>query len=125
MLAAYEEMADDIPGLGVLAVPSVDRLYHGWQKSLRGRNGHGANGGAGSSHVETLLSRLAPGAALVTAQDGHPATLSWIGSATGRRVYPLGVTGFGQSGDIPDVYAHYGIDTAAIVDMAATACLGR
>lgn len=125
VMAAYEEMADDIPGLGVLAVPSVDRLYHGWQRSLRGRNGNGANGGAGSSHVETLLSRLAPGAALVTAQDGHPATLSWLGSATGRRVYPLGVTGFGQSGDIPDVYAHYGIDTAAIVDMAATACLGR
>lgn len=125
VMAAYEEMADDIPGLGVLAVPSVDRLYHGWQKSLRARNGNGANGGPGTSHVETLLSRLAPGAALVTAQDGHPATLSWIGSATGRRVYPLGVTGFGQSGDIPDVYAHFGIDTAAIVDMAATACLGR
>ena len=30
-----------------------------------------------------------------------------------------------ETGDIPDVYAHYGIDTASIVDMAATACLGR
>ncbi len=119
VLTAAEEMAEDMPGLGILAVPSVDRLYHDWQGRLRGTNGHGP----GSSHIEKLLAPLAPNAALVTVQDGHPAALSWIGAATGRRVYPLGITGFGQSGDILDVYAHYGIDTAAIVDMAATASL--
>lgn len=119
VLAAAEEMAEDVPGLGVLAVPSLDRLYHDWQARLRGHNGTGP----GSSHIDRLLSRLAPGAALVSVQDGHPSALSWIGSATGRRVYPLGVTGFGQSADIPDLYAHHGIDSAAIVDMAATACL--
>src|SRR3546814_18016022 len=83
--------------------------------------GGGCQGG--SSQVERLLSRLAPSAALVTVQDGHPAALSWRGSATGRRLYPLGVADFGQSGDIPDLYAHYGLDAAAIVDMAAAACL--
>ncbi|MEQ9334695.1 transketolase [Thalassobaculum sp.] len=119
VLQAHAELAEDVPGLGLLAVTSGDRLYHDWQRRLRGRNG----AGPGSSHVERLLSRLAPGASLVTVQDGHPAALSWIGSATGRRLYPLGVASFGQSGDIPDLYRHYGIDAAAIVDMAATACL--
>ncbi len=116
---AYAELAEDMPGLGILAVTSNDRLYHDWQRRLRGRNG----GGVGTSHVERLLSRLAPRAGLVTVQDGHPAALSWIGSAAGRRLYPLGVASFGQSGDLPDLYAHYGLDAAAIVDMAATACL--
>ncbi|MEQ8393798.1 transketolase [Thalassobaculum sp.] len=119
VLQAYQELAEDVPGLGVLAVTSNDRLYHNWQGSLRRRNGSGS----GNSHVERQLSRLAPTAGLVTIHDGHPAALSWIGSATGRRLYPLGVSSFGQSGDIPDLYAHYGLDAAAIVDMAATACL--
>lgn len=119
VLQAWEQLAEDVPGLGILAVTSNDRLYHDWQGRLRRRNG----AGPGSSHVERLLARLAPGAALVTVQDGHPAALSWIGSATGRRLYPLGVASFGQSGDLPDLYAHYGLDAAAIVDMAATACL--
>jgi len=70
-----------------------------------------------------LLSRLDTRAGLVTVQDGHPANLSWIGSATGRRLYPLGVTNFGQSGDLPDLYRVYGIDTDAIIDMAAKACV--
>ena len=103
---AFAELVEDVPGLGILAVPSNDRLYHDWQRRLRNSNG----GGVGTSHVGRLVS-------------GHPAALSWIGSATGRRLYPLGVASFGQSGDIPDLYRHYGIDAAAIVDMAATACL--
>jgi hypothetical protein len=35
----------------------------------------------------------------------------------------LGVDRFGQSGDIPDLYRAYGIDTDAILDAAARACL--
>ena len=57
--------------------------------------------------------------------DGHPATLAWLGSASGRRVYPLGVDRFGQSGDIPDLYREYEIDAAAIIDRAARACRDR
>jgi pyruvate dehydrogenase E1 component len=120
---AHAELAEDVPGLGILAVTSNERLYHDWQRRLRGRNGGGASTSTGTSHVERLLGRLSPRAALVTVQDGHPAALSWIGSATGRRLYPLGVASFGQSGDLLDLYAHYGLDAAAIVDMAATACL--
>ena len=56
--------------------------------------------------------------------DGHPATLSWLGAVRQHRVQPLGVTGFGQSGDIPDLYRAYGLDADAILDAAARVCLG-
>ena len=78
----------------------------------------------GTSHLDRLLSALAPDAPLVTVMDGHPATLSWLG-AGGRAVYPLGVDRFGQSGDIPDLYKEYGLDADAILDAAAALCLGR
>jgi pyruvate dehydrogenase E1 component len=47
--------------------------------------------------------------------DGHPATLGWIGSVRGHQTIPLGVEHFGQTGTIGDLYAHFGIDAAAIV----------
>jgi pyruvate dehydrogenase E1 component len=58
---------------------------------------------------------------LVTVLDGHPATLSWLGSAARRRVQPLGVERFGQSGNIFDLYRSYGIDAEAILDAVAMA----
>ena len=56
--------------------------------------------------------RLVP---VVTVADAHPHSLAWIGSALGTRLWPLGVTGFGQSGSLRDVYQSYHIDTDAIV----------
>ena len=85
---------------------------------MRRRQVSGAN-----SEIERLLRDLAPSASLITVIDGHPATLSWLGAVAGHRIYPLGVEQFGQSGDINDLYRHYGIDTDAILDAAARACL--
>jgi pyruvate dehydrogenase E1 component len=62
-------------------------------------------------------------ATLITVQDGHPASLSWIGSTTGRKVYSLGVTDFGQSGNLHDLYSTYKIGTDAIIEMAAKASI--
>ncbi|MSO64640.1 MAG: transketolase [Alphaproteobacteria bacterium] len=118
---AHRQILEDIPGAGLLAVPSPDRLHEGWRAGLAAA----ATGAHAHSHVERLLSALAPDAALVTVLDGAPATLSWLGSVSGLRVYPLGVDHFGQSGDIPDLYRTYGIDADAILDACAAACLGR
>ncbi len=112
-LAAIEAVREDLPGVGLLCVTSADRLHAEWKE--RG----------GESHLARLLRRLAADAALVTVLDGHPATLGWLGSVRGQRTYPLGVTRFGQSGDIPDLYRHHGIDTDAILDACARACLRR
>ena len=51
--------------------------------------------------------------------DGHPLALCWLGSVRGQRVVPLGIESFGQSGDIPDLYRAYKLDTAAIIDAVA------
>ena len=110
--------AEDLPGLGVLAVTSADRLHADWRAPRPARAGRRAT-------LERLLAPLAPDAPLITVLDGHPATLAWLGSACGRRVYPLGVDRFGQSGDIPDLYRAYQLDAAAIVDRAARACRDR
>jgi len=115
-LAAHAALLEDIPGAGLLAITSADRLHADWLTGLRE---------GGGSHVVRLLAPLAPDAALVTVIDGHPATLSWLGGVARHRIHPLGVETFGQSGDIPDLYRVYGLDADAILDAAARACLER
>ncbi len=61
-------------------------------------------------HIERLLGGIPANAGLVTVLDGHPATLGWLGAVLGHRTRPLGVEHFGQTGSIPDLYRHYGID---------------
>ena len=117
---AYQAVLEDIPGAGLLAVTSPDRLHSDWQAA---RHRHSTGEAGAPSHIETLLGQLKPGAALVTVLDGHPATLSWLGSVAGHRPYPLGVTAFGESGDVNALYRKHAIDAEAILDMAALACL--
>jgi pyruvate dehydrogenase E1 component len=97
-------------------------LHAGWLDALRARR-RGDRGAR--SHIEQILAPLAPGAALVTVLDGHPATHAWLGSVRGQRVVPLGVDHFGQGGDIPDLYRAYGLDTDAILDACAQSLLGN
>ena len=75
--------------------------------------------------MEELLERLPSYCTLITVIDGHPATLSWIGSVAGHRVVPLGVEHFGQTGTISDLYHHFGIDADAIVAAASRLTPGR
>ncbi len=82
-----------------------------------------APGGGAISPISSRASR--PSAALVSVIDAHPATLSWLGAVAQHRIYPLGVDRFGQSGDIPDLYRAYGLDSDSILDAAARACLER
>jgi pyruvate dehydrogenase E1 component len=120
-LGAWEQLQDDLPGLGLLAVTSPDRLHRDWSRARAAR----WNGGPRQpSHIETLLSRLAPDAGLVTVLDGSPAALSWLGGVRGQRVSPLGTDRFGQTGDLPDLYLTYRLDTEAIIDAMAELFLG-
>ncbi|MFL5284692.1 MAG: 1-deoxy-D-xylulose-5-phosphate synthase N-terminal domain-containing protein [Rhodopila sp.] len=118
--AAFTELAAEEPGAGLLAITSPDRLHAGWLAAQRARR----SGSPGAmSHIETILAPLARGAALVTVLDGHPATHAWLGAVRGQHVVPLGPDRFGQSGDIPDLYREYGLDTDAILDACAQALL--
>ena len=120
VIEAYEQIKEEIPGLGVMAITSFDRLYHEWQRSQVDDVEGGSNT---DCHIINLLAPLHSDAVLITVQDAHPATLSWLGSATGRKLLPLGVTEFGQSGNIQDLYREYGIGVDAIIDAAARASI--
>ncbi|MFB9149296.1 1-deoxy-D-xylulose-5-phosphate synthase N-terminal domain-containing protein [Roseovarius ramblicola] len=101
--------------VGVLAVTSADRLNAGWTAAQRER----ARGNADAvSHAERLLAPLPRHCTLVTAIDGHPATLAWLGAVAGHRVISHGVEHFGQTGTIGDLYRHYRIDRDALAASA-------
>jgi pyruvate dehydrogenase E1 component len=114
-LAAWEELSDDVPGLGLLAVSSPDLLHRGWTAGQAAR----WKGERKQSHIEQLLSRLATNAGLVTLADAAPASLSWLGGVLGQRVAPLGVEKFGQTGNLADLYAAYRLDVEAITEAVA------
>src|SRR4051794_35693287 len=117
--AAFAELREDVPEAGLLAITSPDRLHAGWLDAAKARR----SGERASAHIERILAPLARDAALVTILDGHPAALSWLGAVRGQRVVPLGPDHFGQSGDLPDLYREYGMDTEAILDACASALL--
>jgi pyruvate dehydrogenase E1 component len=114
-------LGEDERGVGVLAVTSADRLSAGWHAAQRARE-HGERGAC--AHVEALLAKLPRDAALITVTDGHPEALSWLGGVKGHRVRALGVEHFGQSGSIPELYGHYGLDVNGVL-AAAEGLTGR
>lgn len=115
-IAAWEQLADDLPGLGLLNVTSPDLLHRGWSAA---RSARWQGGKRELSHVEALLAPLASDAGIVTLLDGSPAALSWLGGVRGQRVSPLGINRFGQTGDLPDLYRTYRLDADAVVEAMA------
>ncbi|MBX9645311.1 pyruvate dehydrogenase E1 component [Roseovarius sp. MBR-51] len=108
--------------VGVLAVTSADRLNAGWTAAQRAR----ARGNrAARSHIETLLADLPRDCLLVTAIDGHPATLAWLGSVGGHKTVSHGVEHFGQTGTIGDLYHHFGLDRDSLAQSIAGLTTGR
>jgi pyruvate dehydrogenase E1 component len=94
----------------VFVVTSPDRLYRG----LR----------APRPYLETLVGADEEDVPIVSVVDGHSHALAFLGGALGVPQLALGVDDFGQSGTLPDLYRHYGIDADAIV-AAAGILLGR
>jgi pyruvate dehydrogenase E1 component len=88
----------------VFVVTSPDRLYRG----LRERR----------PYLEDLVGADEEEVPIVSVLDGHSHALAFLGAALGVVQQPLGVDDFGQSGTRRDLYAHYGIDAAAIAHAA-------
>jgi pyruvate dehydrogenase E1 component len=55
---------------------------------------------------------------MVTVLDGAPSALGFLAAVNAVELTPLGVTRFGQSGDLEDVYRHHEIDAETIVGAA-------
>jgi pyruvate dehydrogenase E1 component len=107
VLAAAETLG---PDTDVVCVTSADLLH----RALRARAGFG-------EHPPEILEELFPAgraAPMVTVLDGDPNALAFVGVVNAVPLTPLGVTRFGQSGDLDEVFRHHEIDAETIVGAA-------
>ncbi len=77
-----------------------------------------AGRGAGEAWVLDAAFPAARAAPLVTVLDGHPHTLAFLAGIHRVPAAHLGVSRFGQSGDLESVFRHHGLDTDSIVGAA-------
>ncbi|MFG2799939.1 transketolase-like TK C-terminal-containing protein [Streptomyces pseudovenezuelae] len=92
----------------VICVSSPDLLF----RALRSRHAQEAD----SAWILDQVFPAHRATPLVTVLDGHPHTLAFLAGVNQVRAAHLGVTRFGQSGDLPDVYREHGIDADSIVN---------
>jgi pyruvate dehydrogenase E1 component len=109
-LAAAAELEDAGFGCDVVCLTSPDLVF----RALQARQGL-------QEGEDWILDELFPAdrpAPIVTVLDGHPHTLSFLAAIRGAPIACLGVSDFGQSGDVGDLYRHFGIDSETIVGAA-------
>jgi pyruvate dehydrogenase E1 component len=119
VLAAADLLSDEGVAATVVDVTSADRLFRGWAGE-RTEAVRGARPSTGSGHIETMIHPKERTAPIVTIHDASPHAMAWLGSVFGQRVLPIGVSRFGESGTIAELYEAFGflpeqIATAAIV----------
>jgi pyruvate dehydrogenase E1 component len=113
-LLHHEEVAANL-----IVATSAERLaagQHGGRLSAIRRFGPDETG-----HLATLIPPAERRAPIVTGAGAASHALSFVGSAFGAPVVPLGSDEFGQSGTIPDLFASAGIDAQHIVEAALLA----
>jgi pyruvate dehydrogenase E1 component len=109
-LAAADRLEQAGLDADVICVTSPGLLFAAWQARQ------------GRTQADTwILDQVFPAARatpMVTVLDGHPHTLVFLSVINQVRSTALGVTRFGQSGAIEDVYRYHQIDTDSIVRAA-------
>jgi pyruvate dehydrogenase E1 component len=98
--------------IGVLGITSSDNLFHDWKNKYSSNENNNKN-----SHIEDLLKIIPKDTKIVTVIDGHPMTLSWIGSVFGHKIIPLGVDKFGQTGSLNQLFSEFAIDSESICNL--------
>ena len=107
VLAAAEVLGDEVDAI---CLTSADLLF----RALRARAGLG-------EHPDDILGELFPpdrAAPIVTVLDGDPHALAFLAAVNATPLTPLGVTRFGQSGELAEVYEDHQIDAETIVGAA-------
>ncbi|HEY3613037.1 MAG TPA: hypothetical protein VGK92_05000 [Gaiellales bacterium] len=110
VLAAAATLAEAGTAVDVVCLTSADLVF----RALQARQGL-LEGDAAILDVLFPAARRAP---IVAVLDGHPHTLSFLSAIRRAPIASLGVSDFGQSGDVPDLYAHFGIDAETIIGAA-------
>jgi pyruvate dehydrogenase E1 component len=106
VIAAAEQLERDGIACDIVCVTSPGRVF----QATRARR---ALSSAPCDALELAFpaERAAP---IVSVLDGHPHTLAFLATIRAVPVTTLGVDGFGQAGDVADLYRYFGIDSATI-----------
>jgi pyruvate dehydrogenase E1 component len=110
VLAAAGELSAHGIATDVVCLTSADLVF----RALQARRGL-------LPGDDAILDALLPperAAPIVSVLDGHPHTLSFLAAVRNDPIACLGVSSFGQSGDVQDLYRHFGIDAETIVGAA-------
>jgi len=116
-LAAADRLAEAGTQADVVCLTSPGLLF----RALRARQGLPGSVVSPGQGEPWILEQAFPAARatpLVTVLDGHPHTLSFLATINRVPHAALGVTQFGQSGSIDDLYRYNGIDTDSIIRAA-------
>ncbi|WP_433675107.1 transketolase-like TK C-terminal-containing protein [Microbacterium gorillae] len=106
-LAAAERLAGLGVSVDVVCVTSPGLLF----EALQARGGQGS----GDSWILDQVLPADRAVPMVTVLDGHPHALAFLAGVHGVPARHLGVSRFGQAGDLADVYRWHGIDADAQV----------
>jgi pyruvate dehydrogenase E1 component len=109
-LAAADRLAAQGVEADVVCVTSAGLLFD----ALQARAGRGT----AESWVLDAAFPARRAAPMVTVLDGHPHTLAFLAGINQVRAAHLGVSAFGQSGDLEAVYHHHGLDADSLVRAA-------
>ena len=106
-LAAADRLTELGTPTDVVCVTSPGLLFDAMQAR--------AGRGQGESWILDAAFPARRATPMVTVLDGHPHTLAFLAGINQVRAAHLGVSRFGQSGDLDDVYRYHGLDTDSIV----------
>ena len=112
VIKATGYLGERFKDVGVLSITSSDNLFNEWKKKSISFNLE-----TSKSHIEHLLEVVPRDTKIITVIDGHPMTLSWLGSVYGHKTLPLGVDRFGQTGNINDLFEEFAIDSQSISNL--------
>ena len=116
-IRASERLREEGVMANVINVTGPGPLYKSFQDSVHAR----MRGEPSPLFMGDVIPLQDRGAPAVTVVDGHPHSLAWVGSALETATFPLGVSGFGQSGSPSELYREYEIDADSIMSACFTA----
>lgn len=117
VLAAAKQLALEGVIAHVIDFTSLGRVFGSWQRTLK----QGIRTATTPSLPGVLRTTFTEKAPIVSVHDGSSHAMAWLGSALGMPQVAMGVDNFGQSGNIPDLYAIHDLNAESIINGALAA----
>ena len=117
VLVAAKKIADEGVVAHVIDITSLGRVFGIWQRTLK----QGLRTASTPSLPGVLRATFTEKAPIVSIHDGSSHAMAWLGSALGMPQVAMGVDNFGQSGNVPDLYALHDLNAESIINGALAA----